>query len=149
LRPNETRDLEFLWELHRSTLKEYVEQVRGWDDAEQRRRFVERVRPGRGEIIELDGEPVGYLQVRRDESPIHLQQIEIAPDHQGRGIGGRVIDSLDGPVRLRVFHVNVRARRLYERLGFEKTHETDTHVYMQRWTRSPRPFPIPRCGPGP
>jgi RimJ/RimL family protein N-acetyltransferase len=36
------------------------------------------------------------------------------------------------PVELGVFKINVRARRLYERLGFTVVGETETHHRM-RW----------------
>jgi len=35
------------------------------------------------------------------------------------------------PVRLQVLKVN-RARKLYERLGFEACGESETHVHMER-----------------
>ena len=50
-----------------------------------------------------------------------LGRIEILPEAQGRGIGTAVIRDLLGRgrvVRLHVFTNNVRARRLYEKLGF-------------------------------
>jgi ribosomal protein S18 acetylase RimI-like enzyme len=83
-------------------------------------------------VIEVEGVRVGYLQVVRSESPVHLQQIEIAPEFQGRSIGTRVIEGLGAPVRLRVFKSNPRARQLYERLGFHPTEQIETHDSMER-----------------
>ncbi|MHC4847753.1 MAG: GNAT family N-acetyltransferase [Planctomycetota bacterium] len=132
LRPNEAGDQQFLWELHRATMGEYVDETYGWNDAEQKAKFDRKYRPGRGEVIEVEGVRVGYLQVVRSESPVHLQQIEIAPEFQGRSIGTRVIEGLGAPVRLRVFKSNPRARRLYERLGFHPTEQIETHDSMER-----------------
>lgn len=47
LRPVEAADLPFLWELRRSTLREYMEQMWGWEDGEQRRRFFAGLTPER------------------------------------------------------------------------------------------------------
>ena len=47
-----------------------------------------------------------------------------------RSFGQEVLRAAGLPVRLRVFRVNP-ASRLYERLGFVATGETDTHVLME------------------
>ncbi len=47
----------------------------------------------------------------------------IARAEEARGLGR--------PVRLRVLKVNPRARAFYERLGFRRTGETDTHDLME------------------
>ena len=68
-----------------------------------------------------DGSPVGVLDVCEEEDHVYLSRIEILPEAQGRRIGTAVIQDLlaeAGPVRLHVFADNVRARRLYERMGF-------------------------------
>jgi ribosomal protein S18 acetylase RimI-like enzyme len=132
LRPTREQDRSFLWDLHRTTLGPYVAATFGWDGGEQRARFDAKFEPGRGEVIEFAGRRVGYLQVVRAEDPVWLQQIEIAPEYQGRGVGSAVIDGLGRAVRLRVLLSNPRARALYERLGFRETTRTGTHVYMER-----------------
>jgi ribosomal protein S18 acetylase RimI-like enzyme len=58
-----------------------------------------------------------------DDAEVFLALIELAPDHQGRGIGGRLVrdllDRADGKrVTLSVLEVNRRAYQLYRRLGF-------------------------------
>jgi GNAT superfamily N-acetyltransferase len=72
-----------------------------------------------------------------DYGPNTLVQF-LLPAFQNLGIGRWLIDrvvsrarSAGLPVRLRVFRVNP-ARQLYERMGFVPTHETDTHVHMEK-----------------
>jgi ribosomal protein S18 acetylase RimI-like enzyme len=65
-----------------------------------------------------DGRIVGLAVVGSGE----LDQLYVAPDRLGRGIGRRLLDiakarSPDG-LRLYTFQVNERARRFYERNGF-------------------------------
>jgi ribosomal protein S18 acetylase RimI-like enzyme len=80
------------------------------------------------------------LIVEESEDEIYLAEIQVAPAWQGRGIGSSVVRSLmdraaasERPLTLRVLHVNDRARKLYERLGFHQFKTIETHAYL-RWT---------------
>ena len=82
----------------------------------------------------VDGLAVGLLRVSERESAVFIDQVEIVPDYQGRGIGTALINDLlarGRPVDLGVLKVNVDARRLYERLGFRVTGDTETHYHMR------------------
>ena len=136
LRPATENDYDFLWWLHGATMRDYVDAIWGWDEAVQRQYFQERFDPARIEIAECAGEAVGYISVERREASIFLGAIEIAPEYQGRGIGTGLIRDLQGeaerqclPLNLQVLQGNP-ARRLYERLGFVPTGETETHIMM-------------------
>ena len=136
LRPSTIKDLPFLFEVHRLALRQCVEATWGWDDEEQRRLFADRFRPGVVQVIRLDGRDVGFLECDDQPSEINVLTIEILPEYQNRGIGSlflaRMISSAadrGGKVRLRVLKAN-RARKLYDRLGFKITEETDTHYHM-------------------
>jgi GNAT superfamily N-acetyltransferase len=119
-------------------MRPYVEKTWGWDEQWQAQYFRDRFDPATREIIEGDGVPIGCISVERREHCIFFAVIEIAPDHQSRGIGTELIRDLlneaDGrgvPVELQVVKVNP-ARRLYERLGFAVIGETETHYLMRR-----------------
>jgi putative hydrolase of the HAD superfamily len=136
LRKATDADYDFLYNLHVATLKEYVEQTWGWDDAFQEAHFRERFAVG-GQIIVVDGRDVGVVQVERTETEVVLGNIRIAPDWQRRGLGTAIIQDVlsrawrdDLPVVLQVLKVNP-AKRLYERLGFAVTEETPTHYGMK------------------
>jgi ribosomal protein S18 acetylase RimI-like enzyme len=123
LRPAIADDVEFFFTLHAASLGPYVDRVWGWDDAEQRAYLARNLVLERARVIVLDGVDVGRLDVQEDDDEIFLALIELAPDHQGRGVGSRLIrdilDRADGkPVVLSVLAVNDRAYRLYCRLGF-------------------------------
>jgi ribosomal protein S18 acetylase RimI-like enzyme len=136
LRQATESDYDFLWWLHGATMRTYVEAIWGWDEGVQRSIFQERFDPARLQIVERAGEAMGYVSVERREDDIFLSAIEVAPDFQSQGIGTRLIRDLQDeaerqgiPVRLRVLQGNP-ARRLYERLGFAATGETETHIMM-------------------
>ena len=137
LRDATAEDLEFLFSLLRVALGPYVVQTFGsWDDAEQRARFFAATDPTTHRV-EQGGRPVGCLAVRRLPDEVRLNRVLLLPEWQNRGIGTQLVREVVAqaraaglPVRLRVFRVNP-ARRLYERLGFVATGETDTHVLME------------------
>ena len=126
-------DLEFLWLLHNSALKNYVAQTWGWDENWQRLDFIEKFNPAEGVIIVVDNTDAGFLWTIERETETLLVSIRLLPQFQNRGIGTKIIVNLlndsKNPVRLQVLKVNP-ARRLYERLGFKVYDETETHFKM-------------------
>ena len=123
LRPATADDAEFFFDLHEASLGPYVDQIWGWDDDEQRAYLTRNLVLERVRVIVVDGVDVGRLDVEEGDDEVFLALIELAPDHQGRGIGGRLIrdilDRADGKrVTLSVLEVNRRAYQLYRRLGF-------------------------------
>lgn len=88
-------------------------------------------------IIEVDGTPVGRFRVVRFPDRIFLGGIQIHPAFQSKGIGTHLMRSLiqEGrssakPVHLNVERTNMRARRLYQRLGFEMVSESESDYHM-------------------
>jgi len=131
-------DFAFLYDLHRTTIREAVEATWGWDEAFQHRRFREHFDPAGSQIIVVDGRDVGVLQVEEWGDEVFLGLIEIALSHQGRGLGTRVIKDVMAvahaekrPVHLHVLRTNPRARRLYERLGFLVDEERGERLVMR------------------
>jgi ribosomal protein S18 acetylase RimI-like enzyme len=138
LRAAATSDREFFWEVHRTALRAVVEATWGWDEAFQRRYFNERFTTTERFVVGVDGVDVGVVHFTAKEDHVFLGSVALLPEHQGRGLGTDLVNMVlaEGrrrslPVRLQVLKVN-RARKLYERLGFEAYGESDTHVLMQR-----------------
>ncbi|HKE50210.1 MAG TPA: GNAT family N-acetyltransferase [Actinomycetes bacterium] len=75
-------------------------------------------------VAEANGEPVGFAAVGGDM----LNHLYIAPEWQGRGVGGALLEAArSGRDRLElwVFQRNRRARTFYERRGFVLVKQTD------------------------
>lgn len=130
LRPALTSDELFLLELRKLTMTEHLERVGEPTDDETHYRRI-RARYGDANIICQGAARIGLLKVRRDADEWVLVQFQVLPSYQGQGIGKRVVRALleqarqaQRPVRLSVLKGNP-ARRLYERLGFQPTSETD------------------------
>jgi GNAT superfamily N-acetyltransferase len=89
-------------------------------------------------IIMLDGADVGWLQSATRDGTFFVGQLFVDAAHQGRGIGTEVMhrliaeaSALNQVMTLGVVKINP-AKRLYERLGFQVTHEDDRKFYMRR-----------------
>jgi ribosomal protein S18 acetylase RimI-like enzyme len=90
-----------------------------------------RYRFDAAEIVLLGGRPAGLLKTVRTGPVWDLIQIQVTPSEQGKGWGAKLLRTVmaqamaaGASVKLSVFKVNP-ARRLYERLGFVVTGETD------------------------
>jgi len=140
LRKATERDGEFAYCVKKAAFKECVEQVRGWNEEEQRRFHQERFSTQGFRIIRLAGRDVGVMAMVVGPDCLKLSQLLLLPEHQGKGIGTRCMTLVmnEGrrpglPLRLGVLKVNVRALAFYRRRPESvRTGETETHVLMQR-----------------
>jgi GNAT superfamily N-acetyltransferase len=122
-----------------------VEQTYGkWDEEWQQSHFRQHLNPDACQVIVAEGQDVGVVCKVEGEEEVLLRVVEVLPEYQGRGIGTSIIRCIlreahrkGMPVALQVLKVNP-ARRLYERLGFVTTGETETH-YQMRATPVPTP----------
>lgn len=138
LRAATDEDFDFLLHLHEKTMRPYVEVTFGpWDAEWQDAYFRQHFHPQRIQIIRVDGQDAGMIAIQERTEEIYIVNIEIAPEYQRKGIGSRVIQNLltdaekkEKPVALQVLKANIRARSLYQRLGFGVTGENDTHYIM-------------------
>ncbi len=134
LRPAKEADRDFLFDLHRRAMRDYVELLWGWDEVAQQRLFDERFVSLQYQVIQADGEDIGVLQLRDRPGEVVLDLIELLPAWQGKGIGTAIIRSLlaqGKAVSLRVLTSNPRAAALYERLGFRTVRRTPERLFMR------------------
>ena len=89
------------------------------------------------QIITRADHDIGTLEILTNSKRILINMFYILPEFQNQGIGSKLIrDILDRAqrqslrVRLAVLKINP-ARRFYERHGFRKVEETDTHWKME------------------
>jgi ribosomal protein S18 acetylase RimI-like enzyme len=127
LRAGRPEDCEFLFTLHRSAMKRYVQATWGWDEQWQRRHFEQSYRPARHAIVvrrDPRARDIGRLSLTRHWRKVFLRDIELVAEERNRGVGGALIAALLAQARserrtveLVVLKCNP-AQRLYQRLGF-------------------------------
>lgn len=147
LRCAQPEDAAFLFDLYASTRAEEMA-AWGWDAAQQQaflkfqftaqQQHYESLEPEPDQQIVLrDDRAIGRLIVVRGEQEILLADIALLPEYRNAGIGTQLIQGLqakaaqaNNQVRLHVEKSN-RARRLYERLGFQIVGDAGMHWQME------------------
>jgi ribosomal protein S18 acetylase RimI-like enzyme len=139
LEPIGEDDFEFRYRVYEITIKPYLYEMMDWSE-DQHRAMIRSNFAGSTShsAIVVDGKRAGVVRIVEHDKVIDLEQIEILPEFQGKGIGTAVVQSLiDRAIRtgkvvdLSVFVANTGARRLYERLGFSLISESERDVQMR------------------
>jgi GNAT superfamily N-acetyltransferase len=139
LRQTSANDKERMAALHERCYRDVVvAQFGGWDDTLQRGFFEKKWDPERYQIVGVQGADIGAVAVQRHSDHIFLAEVLIDPEYQNQGFGTELVRHVltdaarDGLlVRLQVLRKS-HAHRLYERLGFVQTGQTETHILMER-----------------
>ena len=137
-RPATIADTDFARSVHHRAYRDVIErQYCPWDESAQDKLFAAAWSAADHEIILYDDLRCGYTSIENRDNDIHLNELVVDPDFQGRGIGTHILREvieqsiLKGvPVRLRT-HVTNRAANLYRRMGFQETARTETHVLLE------------------
>lgn len=131
-------DTTWLEALRRSVYQElFLLTWGGWDETRHQRHFAACLEQGCISIIRIEQAAVGMLQLLENDSELEIGEIQILPTQQSRGIGTQVLQDIirrsalaNKDVRLGVGLQNLKARRLYERLGFVVESTSQTHYRM-------------------
>jgi GNAT superfamily N-acetyltransferase len=157
LRACTAQDRDWAYALKSEAYRAVVERQFGpWDERFQRELFVARWKPTLSKIVIVDGIAVGLVAVEGRSDELCLDEIQIAREWRGRGIGTAILRDLIGqartgrkPLRLQVLKGNSRAHDLYRRLGFRSVGETKTHHLMENRQAPSESDPSPDPTPAP
>lgn len=133
-------DHNFIYNLKKTTMKDYVIKTWGnWDEGLQRNFFSRESKEIKYQIIVVEGKNVGVVAFSRNEKSINIDEIQILPEYQGKGIGTLVFSDIIANAQkekiettLRVLKVNFVAQKFYNKLGFEKIGDTETHFLLSK-----------------
>ncbi|REH00880.1 GNAT family N-acetyltransferase [Flavobacterium aquicola] len=129
-------DIEFLLWLRKETMVQYLINSRMEVNEES---HLSRINYHfeHAKIILLNNQKIGLLKTAEQDGEIEILQIQIAPNHQNKGIGSQIIKSIlkesfakKIPVRLSVLKAN-KAQTLYKNLGFEIYDENEFSYFMK------------------
>jgi len=139
LRQATEADREFMYQLHKAALQEYIAATWGWQEEWQREYFDRKWNPQKRQVIVVNGRDAGVLVVENRQGEHYLGLIELLPEFQGQGVGTAVLADflleaqVKGlPATLHVLKTNGRARQFYERLGFTIAADEEIRYKMQR-----------------
>ena len=136
---NEYHDYkEFIYRTKKDAYKKYIEEYWGpWNENQQRTYFENFINHVKDDtwIIQLNGIDIGfYSGIELEDGSYELSDICIIPEYQGRGIGTQVLKDImkihkDQDLHIQHFKQNP-AGKLYERLGFVRSDETEFYYKM-------------------
>ena len=135
LRTALSADATWIAELRAVVMRPDLERLGRWHPVRVRQRFLDGFYPESSFVIEVGGKPVGVIAVRPEPDAQWIEHFYLAPEVQGRGIGGQVLQHVMVlRADARPFRINVlqgsAARRLYERAGFVYESEDPIDVYL-------------------
>lgn len=147
-RPAQPSDQPFLFQVYASTRQAEMA-AWGWEPAQQETflwmQFQHRTQAYRMQFpkaeyhLILDAErPIGTMILAHEQGALRLVDIALLPEARGTGIGSELMRALQAEAARtgRALHLHVNkgnpARRLYDRLGFTVTRETDI-AYAMVW----------------
>jgi GNAT superfamily N-acetyltransferase len=139
LRKATIKDLDFGYQVEKSAFRKYLELAVGWDENEQWQFYQKCFATQDFRVIQTAGIDCGIMSITRQTELIKVNKLFILPEYQSKGIGEAALKVIikeatiaNLPVRLQVLKVNPRALAFYNRLGFTKIGENDTHFLMEK-----------------
>ena len=129
-------DVPFLLKLRRDTMNKHLS-IAGFqtDDNYHLDRIHESYKDSL--IIYLDDIKIGLIKLSKQPDKLHIRQLQILPEFQNKGIGGKVLSvvlkkshELLLPITLSVLLKN-RAKALYLKHGFKVTGQNKLEYQMQ------------------
>ena len=136
LRKAEEKDFDITHTIKLDAMKDYITQTWGWDEELQKKFHKEEFHRDNIYMVEVEGRPVGTVGINVINTEIVINRIYFLKEFQSKGIGTSILKNIieeykDKVIRLSVLKVNTKAKKLYDRLGFEVYNEANEHWKMK------------------
>lgn len=109
-----------------------------WDEERHQRHCDECWKEGEISLVVVGGSKIGMIQLFQRADEVEVGEIQIHPQYQNQKIGTQLLEDVVAEahqqgksVVLSVGLKNENAHRLYNRLGFDRVGQNDTHFRMQ------------------
>ncbi len=143
----ENRDQRFIEKLYRSTREKELN-LTNWPEEVKHSFIIMQLTaqladykskyPGATfQVILYKKKQAGRLYLWESKNDIHIIDISLLPEFQGKGIGNKILKELINSARQKSKMVSLYvirdnpAKRLYQRLGFKKVSDNNMHEYME------------------
>ena len=138
IRNGRREDENWLFQLFRATMQDYIDEAWGWDELLQREGFIISLPAKNFQILEFAGDCVGSYHLSDRANHFLLDMILVTPDQQRKGFGSKMMAQIKRlaeeehkAVWLSVLKTNPAiAFHLAE--GFRQVEE-DEHSIMMMW----------------
>ncbi|MFM1896458.1 MAG: hypothetical protein RLZZ385_1532 [Pseudomonadota bacterium] len=137
LRKGAPHDDEWLFELFRDTMRDYIHQAWGWDEIFQREAFSTNLPGKHFHILEVDQRKTGAYSVFRKPDHLWLELILIEPAQQRAGHGSFLLETVKQqalrdrlPLKLTCLKCNPAAE-FYRKREFVTTHDDPKRFHME------------------
>ena len=138
-------EFELSFKIKKEALGPYVAEQWGWEDDVQRRLHRDHWQKRDILAIQADGKDVGTVWIEQFSDHWRLGEFYVLPAFQNQGIGSHVLvaaitdaERTRLPIRLECLKWNP-VRGLYERHGFRRIKESETHFFMERQIEQSEP----------
>lgn len=138
LTPAQQSDLDDLVAIRIEAMRESLERVGRFDPVRARERFVSGFEARDTRYIEVSGERVGFVVVKRHEGELVLDHLYLKPAAQGSGVGAVVLslifeeaDAIALPIKVGALKESA-SNRFYIRHGFQFSESGEFDHYYVR-----------------
>ena len=117
-----------------AAMRDSLTRVGRFDPDRARERFASGFNPEYTRFVNYGGLRVGFVVVKPEADGLKLDHLYIEPDYQGRGIGGKVLQTLFSTADQLGLPISVTALRdsdsnsFYKRHGFKYQDETEWDI---------------------
>lgn len=117
-----------------AAMRDSLTKVGRFDPDRARERFASGFNPEYTRFINFSGLRVGFVVVKPEADGLKLDHLYIEPDYQGRGVGGKVLQTIFSTADQLGLPISVTALRdsesndFYRRHGFKYQDETEWDI---------------------
>lgn len=127
-------DFNLTYEIKKNALQKYLEMLWGWNEKAQNDFHRREFKKEHFQVIELQNEPIGYLEIEPFQDYIFLANFMILQPFQGMGIGKIIMQDLiknNPTIILEVLKVNQLAVKFYQELNFKIVEDLEVSFRMK------------------
>ncbi|AZL84717.1 GNAT family N-acetyltransferase [Aliivibrio salmonicida] len=128
-----------LFSIYKKYLYSAIEDTFGWDEGFQTQHFADSYRKEWFEWIMFNGERLGFICVKQEQTSVHFHLLLIFEKYQNKGVGSAVMKYYQRyysdrviKVSLSAFKCNQKVIDFYSALGYQITGENEHFFDMER-----------------